>query len=339
MKKVYYKGYRILAIDMTKLALPAYKAVIAGFGCPKDRKGQQAPAPQATLTALWDISTNTPVDWQLDRVYASERFASYQLIQQLAETDLIIGDRGYVSRRYIKEVGERGAAFLLRMKGGKAGGFVEVRQFMADATCWDKEIWIHETNQKNGDPTLRIRLMKCRLPSGEIAVFATNLFGSRTHKRRALCDLYCYRWDLETAFREMKVWHGLENFRARYAEGIHQEVTALMLFMLLSAELEAQARVHHGIAESETSSDGPREPEVRFNRKQIAESVGYLLAASVDGQEAVKREFEYCMKQLWRYRQKKRPGRSYPRTAKNPNSKYKKSTYNANKNTKKKLAE
>jgi hypothetical protein len=37
----------------------------------------------------------------------------------------------------------------------------------------------------------------------------------------------------------MKVWYGLENLAARYAEGIQQEVAALMIFMQLTAELEA----------------------------------------------------------------------------------------------------
>ncbi|MDA3962498.1 MAG: IS4 family transposase [Planctomycetota bacterium] len=332
--KVCYGEYRILAVDMTKLALPAYKDVVDGFGCPKDRLGKTAPAPQATLTVLWDVSTNTPVDWRLERVYASERFAGHSLINSIGKQDLLIADRGYPSRRLLKEISDLGASYLIRMPSGRAGGFVEVRQFMDDPSAWDREIKLHETNAKTDDPTIRVRLLKHRLPGGGFAVFATNLFGSRRHRRRALCDLYCYRWDIETAFREMKVWHGLENFKARYAEGVHQEVAGLMLFMLLTAELEAQARHYHAVPYRESEAGTAREPEYRFNRKQIAETVGHLLAAAADGSDAVRAEFIYCMKQLWRYRQRRKPGRSFARTAKNPNSKYKKSTYNANKKAK-----
>lgn len=333
--KVSYKGYRLLAVDMTKLALPAYPAVKKGFGCPKDNRGNEAPAPQATLTALWDISTNTPVDWRLERVYASERFAAYDLAQSVGSNDLLIGDRGYPARRLLKQLSDQGAAYLLRMPVGTAGGFVEVREFRNDPTAWDREIWLHETNKRSGERTIRVRLLKRRLDDGNLAIFATNLFGTRTHRRRALCDLYCYRWDIETAFKEMKLWHGLENFKARYAEGIHQEVAGLMLFMLLTAELEAQARSYHQVEMVESPAGDVSEPEYRFNRKQIAETVGYLLAAAAKGPDAVKEEFEYCMKQLWRYRQRRRPGRKFGRSAKDPNSKYKKSTYNANKTLKK----
>jgi hypothetical protein len=328
MPKVSYDNYRLLAADMTRLALPSYQAISREFGHAKGPNGQPARAPQATLTALWDISTNTPVDWRLEKAYASERYAAYDMFAQLGPGDLVITDRGYPSRRLLKMLIEQKAGFLLRMTTGKAGSFTEVRQFAQDEHAWDREIMLHDTNKKQGEPMLRVRLMKRRLENGLIAVFATNLYGSRTHKRRALCDLYCYRWDIETAFREMKMWHGLENFSARYAEGIHQEVCGLMIFMLLTAELEAQARGYHDIQSKETSPDGPREPEYRFNRKQIAVSVGYILAAAVDGPEAVAAEYAYCMKQLWRYRQRRRPGRKFNRVAKDPNSKYKKTTRN-----------
>ena len=334
LPKVAYQQYRLVAVDMTKLALPPYESVKEGFGCPKDAKGKTAPAPQATLTALWDISSNTPIDWRMERVYASERFAAHDLVTSLDHNDLLIADRGYPSRRLLKQLIDQKTAFLLRMPSGMGGGFREVRDFANDDSAWDREILLHETNAKRVDPTLRIRLMKRRLACGKIAVFATNLFGQRTHKRRALCDLYCYRWDIETAFKEMKVWHGLENFRARFADGIHQEVAGLMLFLLLTAEVEAQARAYHTVATVERSPDGVQEPEYRFNRKQIAECVGYLLAAAAKGPEAVEKEFEYCMKQLWRFRQRRKHGRSFPRTAKDPNSKYKKSTYNRSKNAK-----
>ena len=53
-----YGGYRLLALDGTKLALPAYRSVREFFGCPK-----QAPeGPQASLTLLWDVGANQPAE-------------------------------------------------------------------------------------------------------------------------------------------------------------------------------------------------------------------------------------------------------------------------------------
>ena len=238
--RVHYGAFRILAIDMTTLGLPACPAVEEAFKSPVDNKKRTAKAPKATLTALWDVSTNTPLDWRLEQCYASERFAAYDMIQQLGKGDLVIGDRGHASRRMFLDIQQRDAAYLIRMPFGKRGSFNEVRAFALDQNAWDSTIRIHADRKRTGPPTLAVRLVKKLLPSGEIAVFATNLFSISEHPADAICDLYCYRWDIETAFREMKVWHGLENFHARFANGIHQEVTALMIFMLLTAELEHQ---------------------------------------------------------------------------------------------------
>lgn len=187
--RVRYGAYRILAIDMTTLALPACAAVEAAFKSPVDNKRRKAKAPKATLTALWDVSTNTPLDWKLEQCYASERFAAYDLIQQLGAGDLVIGDRGHASRRMLLDIQRRGAAYLIRMPFGKGGSLHEVRAFALDQNAWDSTILIHADRKRTGPPTLSVRLVKKRLPSGEIAVFATNLFSISDHPADAICRL------------------------------------------------------------------------------------------------------------------------------------------------------
>ena len=81
----------------------------------------------------------------------------------------------------------------------------------------------------------------------------------------------------------------------RFSDGIHQEVSALMIFMLLTAELEHQARVHHAVALKETPAGGTEEPEIRFNRRQIAECVGHLLIAAANGTAAIDKEYTDCL--------------------------------------------
>jgi hypothetical protein len=119
----------------------------------------------------------------------------------------------------------------------------------------------------------------------------------------------------------MKVWHGLENFNARFADGIHQEVSALMIYMVLTAELEHQARKYHNVEMKEISAGLVEEPEIRFNLRLNAKCVGYLLIAAAAGAKVVEVEFIPCMKTIWRLRQKRKPGRKFERVAKSANSK------------------
>jgi Transposase DDE domain len=351
--RVSYRGLRVVAVDMTTLALPVSPSILEAFGAPMDNKRRRAPAPKATLTALWDISTNTPIDWKLEACYSSERFAAYALVAHLGPQDLLIADRGHASLRMLLEMQQQESFYVIRIPTGTRGGFREAHAFAKNPQATDEILFLHEDKNRRKAPTLRVRFIKKRLPSGEIAVFATNLFSASDHPPATIADLYMHRWDIETAFREMKIWHGLENFHARFADGIHQEVTALMLFMLLSAELEHQAHTHHQTnlsistatpttpptsqhaSTAKTTSESPtsaiQTPPIRFNRRVIAECIGYLLIAAAQGNEEFEREYQESMRKIWVFRQRKRPGRTFPRTAKSPNSKWKRTTYNTKK--------
>ena len=324
-----FAGFRLVAVDMTTIALPVSKAIFEEFQGPIDCRRKPSPAPQATLTALWDISSNTPLDWRLEKCYASERFAAYDMIQALGPNDLLLADRGYPSRRMFLEIIGRDAKFIIRVPLGTRGGFREIRDFGLDDTRTDEEIMLHEDRKRSGEPTLKVRVVKMTLAHGEVAVFATNLFGQHDFPSDLICRAYTYRWDLETAFREMKVWHGLEQFHAKTPEGIHQEVAALMIFMVLTAEMDHQAKKVHasGIMIEEVEKGS----EIRFNRKVIAESVVYLMVASANGPAAIREEYDRCMREIWKFRQKVRPGRSFPRVAKSPNAKWKRTTFNTKK--------
>jgi hypothetical protein len=162
-KRVLYGDYRLIAVDMTKLVLPAYEDVRSVFGCPKDAKKRTAAAPQGTLTVMWDISTNTPIDWALDKVYSSERLAAQGFMHHLGAKDLLIVDRGYPSRQFFQDVAQQSAAYLVRMPIGSRGGFKEVYEFSRNNNAWDRIVHLHVDNQRTAKPTLAVRLIKIKL--------------------------------------------------------------------------------------------------------------------------------------------------------------------------------
>jgi hypothetical protein len=72
----------------------------------------------------------------------------------------------------------------------------------------------------------------------------------------------------------------------------------------------------------------PLVPEFRFNPRYLCVCVGYLMAAAAEDPAKLAEMYDYAMSQLWRYRQRRRPGRTFESIAKSPNSKWKRSTYN-----------
>jgi hypothetical protein len=321
--RIGYGGMRVLAIDGTKLPLPAYAVFRNHFGCPSQGDGKTLSCPQASLTMLWDTCANQVVDWNLGTYKTSEQVQARALISSVGVGDLILGDRLFPSRRLLTTLHRQKADFLMRIRTDENGTMREVTKFLASGL--DDALVSIETRDENDKQcsdlaTITVRLFKKTLEDGNIAVFVTSLKDTQKHGRETLAKLYTQRWGIETAFKEMKLWHGLERFHARHVEGIAQEIAAIMIFLLLASELEAQVRLKHqesqpALVSEETQETTLQEPEIRFNRRIVADCTVNLIIAAADGRD-LKKELNYAFFRIWRYKQKPRPGRSFPRERK-----------------------
>lgn len=331
---VRYGAYRLLAIDGTRLSLPPSPALSVAFGHPSNQQGSAA-APMAGLVQIWDVGRNCPVAFSLTPCDHSERGEGMGLFERLGPNDVLIGDRGYPGHAFVLAICRRHARFLLRMPARMA----VVAEFLATEAADVVVLW--RPNNHHGsataDPVIPLRLIRTTLPNGTTEVLATNLWRQRGHDRATLIELYTQRWRIETAFREMKVFHALEQFSATYPDGIYQEIVAIQIFLLLTSELEAIARQatadrprrERQQTEPKGGADSDVEPtqmvvdEVRFNRLIIADNVVHLLRhAALGGREAIARELPEIIDFLWKNRSYVRPGRWFPRLRKRSKGHY-----------------
>lgn len=313
-----YGGFRLLAIDGTKLALPAYQVFRKHFGCPV----QSPQGPQASFTLVWDVGASQPVDWLVGPYRECERVHAQALLAKVGPMDLVLADQNFSSLRLLFGLQARGSNWLMRVRNGNAASLAEVRQFAASGLR-DHTITLKQRGSIGSDvPAVDVRLLRLDLADGTVAVFITNLLDGFRHPAQGLIDLYAARWRIETAFRELKIWHGFERFHARYVDGIAQEIAAVMLFQLLSSELEAQARIHPLTTIPPVEPDGQpaqvRQAQLRFNRVIVASSAVLLLYAATWGGDRLRLTFEDCLYDIWRARQMVRPRRSFPRERKEP---------------------
>lgn len=331
---VRYGAYRLLAIDGTRLSLPPSPALSAAFGHPSNQRGTAA-APMAGLVQIWDVGRNCPVAFCLTTCDYSERDEGVGLFRHVGRDDVLIGDRGYPGHAFVLAICRRRARFLLRMPARMA----VVADFLASGAHDAVVIWraANHHGAPTAAPAIPVRLIRTTLPNGTTEVLATNLWQQRGHDRHVLIELYTQRWRIETAFREMKVFHALEQFSATYPDGIYQEIVAIQIFLLLTSELEAVARqttagrlrrAEHVASVQETDAAGKDTTplvveEVRFNRLIIADNVVHLLRhAAQGGQDAIARELPEIIDFLWKNRSYVRLGRSFPRMRKRTKGRY-----------------
>ena len=321
-----YAGRRVIAVDGTRLRLPESKELGDAFGRPYN--GTDAVSvPCAGLVQLWDVGAQQPVAFSLTRTDFSERDEALDLLRHLSDQDILVGDRGYPSWRFFAALHERDIAYIIRCstRHNKV-----VRTFMASDAV--DAVVSFPQSQKNTDPqrpvpALTVRLVKIQLPDGRTEVLATSLPHDE-HPAEDIAGIYRARWRIETAFREMKVWHALEDFSALFPAGIEQEVMAIQIFMLIASELEAKAHVyHHEQTKDEPEPDANTEQDssiqriatghgIAFNRLLIADAAVSLTFHAIGDWDSLPQRIQMNLKEIWRNRSKRKPNRSNPRKQK-----------------------
>ena len=299
-----------MSFDGTRLALPNSPELERDFGRASNQSGESA-TPIAGMVMLWDVSAQQPIAFNLAPYRHCERTLARELFDHVPEDSVVVTDRGFPSFDLWENLCDRKQGFLSRIK---KSAWNCVRSFSeSDETDTIIQVPVpRKYGQKTGrKEPLPIRFLKVPLPSGETEILATNLFAEDGNNADELSRLYCTRWRIETAFREMKIWHAMENFSAKHTLGIHQEIYAIFTFALLASDMEARVRIEKQHLQ-EQNPDEPL-PTIRYNRLLIADAVVGLLVAATAGREQVDKHLQRCIESIWRNREKRRPRRTAPR--------------------------
>jgi len=143
------------------------------------------------------------------------------------------------------------ADFLGRLP--KDGLFQEARAFLARGkrvgkiTVSPPKKLLRENPNENYPP-LTLRMVVVSLPgTAEDAVFITTLLDSKKYPRRALRNLYHYRWSEEEFFKTIKEHLRAEEFRGKSVQFIDQELLSTYLYYILTRILMLEAARQHDL--------------------------------------------------------------------------------------------
>ena len=208
-----YDEFNLYSVDMTRCNLPVSVELTEHFGIPTNRKPKLR-VPQASLTMVMDVGRNRPTSWIIEDHKGSETKCAEELCAFLGPQDLLIGDRGYPSFKFFSQLIQQNTHFLIRLCTQKNGTLREVYDFLQSDKMED--VLTITRGRKNAEQTIRLRVFKQKLHDGRTAAYATNLYDNVRYTCDDLCSLYCTRWRIETAFRELKVIHAFEDMRAHH---------------------------------------------------------------------------------------------------------------------------
>lgn len=198
-------GYRILAVDGSKISLPFTEELKGAFGVTKNQ--HKTEIVQAVSSVLYDVLNRIALDAVLDNVNSSERELALKHKPYWRKNDLIIYDRGYPSYDFINEHLTAGVDALARVRKNQNTAvitFINSKKRTAIVDILPHKEQDLTAKQYDKKTTIKVRLVRVDLPSGEIEILMTTLLDSQIYPSSMFKELYFLRWGIETFYDELK---------------------------------------------------------------------------------------------------------------------------------------
>lgn len=116
-----WRGHRLLGVDGSVVRLPNSPAVIRRCGrMPSPRPGQRPVSfPQGRLSVVYDLLNGVALDAALAPWKKGETEMAREQLRWMKKGDIAVTDRSYASYRWMAEVQQSGADFVMRCSRGR----------------------------------------------------------------------------------------------------------------------------------------------------------------------------------------------------------------------------
>lgn len=311
---VRFKDYRLLALDGSCIDLENWKPLANHFG--RAKNGTSRGRTQARMTMLLFPMTRIPLRYELTPLAEGERTVASRLLRGLRPNDLILMDRGFWSFGLFWQIQSQGAFFAIRLMS-----CVKPRVIRQLGPNDQLVSWTPSDRQwrKRGLPeSIELRLIHYQVRGFRPSTVVTNALDETaitTEEWTGLVNdpetaglfrggLYHRRWEIETAFGELKTFQGMEGkLRGRTPETIIYELAGHVVLYLLIRWLMVEAAQAHDADPLRLSFTGAR--------KELADlSYPLMLAAP---RRAERELLPKLLERVASHRVPLRPGRRYPR--------------------------
>lgn len=311
-----WRGFLVQAVDGSTLYLLQKKEVGAYFGTQGNQHGA---VPMARVMQVHDVLNDLTLWGDIRPIGESEPAIMAKQVERLRADSLTLFDRCYpgFALLYLLLNQEVPRRFVMRCR---VGFNAEVKAFMnsprqSKTTEWRANQTAIATLRQHGyiitgETTIRIRMVKIKLPGGETEVLLTNLYDEALYSAEDLRYLYGLRWGIETAYYKEKNQQQVEQFSGHRVICIQQDYAASLFVANLQSLVEKQCEGHL------RKINQTRKHRYGINRNlswaALKHTVVRLFLQS-DNEEALLLQLQTLFQ---RHLEPRRPGRHCPRTKK-----------------------
>jgi hypothetical protein len=223
-------GFVVIACDGSRQECPRSAELEKRLGC----AGKKGSAPTLFITALVLLPAGLLWSWRLGPGTASEHTHLRQMLPLLPQRTLLVADAFYQGYQLYAAILRARASFLMRLS---SRSHLYTDQQVPLARFREGLVWYWpEQAQDQGQPPLRLRLVRVRGRKKQDVWLLTNVLDPQRLGQQRVAEIYRWRWHIEGVFRtykrtlpKIKLWCRTEALVYREAE-----VSLLALQILLA---------------------------------------------------------------------------------------------------------
>ncbi len=202
-KGAWYRQWRLVSIDGSTLDVADEKGNNEAFGRPGAKSGESA-YPQIRFVSLVENGTHVLFGSRMAEYAASEIALAKTVLPSLSKGMLCLADRGFFGFEMWKQAAATGADLLWRVRKNIQ---LPCEKRLPDGSYLSR-IYPSQQDQRRGRNGIVVRVIEYRLEGVEGAEplyrLATTILDHELAPAAELAALYHERWEIETAFDELK---------------------------------------------------------------------------------------------------------------------------------------
>src|ERR1700676_1516214 len=202
-KGAWYRAWRLISVDGSTLDVADEKGNNQAFGRPGASRGESA-YPKIRFVSLVENGTHVLFGSRMADYATSEVALAKTVLTSLGKGMLCLADRGFFGFEMWKQAAATGADLLWRVRKNI---HLPCEKRLPDGSYLSR-IYPSQRDQRRGRNGIVVRVIEYRLEGVEGAEplyrLATTIPGHELAPANELAALYHERWEIETAFDELK---------------------------------------------------------------------------------------------------------------------------------------
>jgi hypothetical protein len=244
-KGAWYRTWRLISVDGSTLDVADEKGNNEAFGRPGTSRGESA-YPKIRFVSLVENGTHVLFGSRMAAYAASEIALAKTVLPSLGKGMLCLADRGFFGFEMWKQAAATGADLLWRVRRNI---HLPCEKRLPDGSYLSR-IYPSQQDQRRGRNGIVVRVIEYRLEGVEGAEplyrLATTILDHELAPAAELAALYHERWEIETAFDELKTHLRGAHIvlRSKTPDLVRQEFYGLLMAHFAVRGLMHEAALH-----------------------------------------------------------------------------------------------